>query len=178
MWRRTGTTDGDEEEIRRGRFRRGAFQATVTGSVGDGAAFAGVGAEAGGRRDEGGSGRRRGLGGGVAPGKAPVSGRGAAQSPGSGGRAPPIHIGSWGGEEGIVRGGEWEIGWVARVPGGVIQGAWGGPPRGLDAQLGRMAQGEGGFAFLFFGFYFPFISFLFSFSFLFYYSFVKYQSCT
>ena len=58
------------------------------------------------------------------------------------------------------------------------KGEWGGPPGGLDAQLGRMAQGEGGFAFLFFGFYFPFISFLFSFSFLFYYSFVKYQNCT
>ena len=60
-------------------------------------------------------------------------------------------------------------------------GIWrvrGGPPGGLGGQLGRMAQGEGGFAFLFFGFYFPFISFLFSFSFLFYYSFVKYQSCT
>nr|XP_020161303.2 glycine-rich protein 1-like [Aegilops tauschii subsp. strangulata] len=97
---------------------------------GDGAAFTGVGAEAGGRREEGASRRRRGAGGGAAPGKAPVSGRGAAQSPGSGGERPDPHRGSWGGEEGIVRG-EWGIGWVARVPGrgytggGVGRVAWG-----------------------------------------------------
>ena len=106
-----------------------------------------------------------------------VGARGGAVTRVGGASAPDPHrIVGWG--RGDRAGGEWEIGWVARVPGGVIQGAWGGPPRGLDAQLGRMAQGEGGFAFLFFGFYFPFISFLFSFSFLFYYSFVKYQSCT
>ena len=41
------------------------------------------------------------------------------------------------------------------------KGEWGGPPGGLDAQLGRMAQGEGGFAFFsFFGFYFPFFYFI------------------
>ena len=51
------------------------------------------------------------------------------------------------------------------------KGEWGGPPGGLDAQLGRMAQGEGGFVFPFF------VSFLFSFLYLFSFLFYSFNFC-